>query len=232
MKFVGVGVGHAVDEGPRPSRQVPMRGRLLVRSWRAIGALDPPTGALTQETCKAGTYGARHGGAGPPSAGCCPKPGAEEDLRPRSRGVGKQQRHGFGLVRGFSKRYAAAAGATGDAAPQGVISEATFHDLADQTLEDFQDQFEVALEGLRLEETDITYDSGVLELSLGALGTYVLNKQTPNKQVWLSSPVSGPFRYDYCVDFQSWVYKRDGHKLVDKLSEELTELLGKDVRIS
>ena len=28
-------------------------------------------------------------------------------------------------------------------------------------------------------------------------GTYVLNKQPPNKQIWLSSPVSGPKRYDW-----------------------------------
>lgn len=30
-----------------------------------------------------------------------------------------------------------------------------------------------------------------------AFGTYVINKQAPNKQIWLSSPVSGPKRYDY-----------------------------------
>ena len=28
------------------------------------------------------------------------------------------------------------------------------------------------------------------------VGTYVINKQTPNKQIWLSSPISGPKRYD------------------------------------
>jgi hypothetical protein len=30
--------------------------------------------------------------------------------------------------------------------------------------------------------------SGVLTLSLGDRGTYVINKQPPNKQIWLSSP--------------------------------------------
>lgn len=29
----------------------------------------------------------------------------------------------------------------------------------------------------------------VLTLKLGSLGTYVINKQTPNRQIWLSSPV-------------------------------------------
>ncbi len=33
--------------------------------------------------------------------------------------------------------------------------------------------------------------SGVLTLRLGPRGTYVINKQPPNKQIWLSSP----FRY-------------------------------------
>lgn len=30
--------------------------------------------------------------------------------------------------------------------------------------------------------------SGVLTLDLGDKGTYVINKQPPNKQIWLSSP--------------------------------------------
>jgi len=30
--------------------------------------------------------------------------------------------------------------------------------------------------------------SGVLTVKLGDHGTYVINKQTPNKQIWLSSP--------------------------------------------
>lgn len=33
------------------------------------------------------------------------------------------------------------------------------------------------------------HQSGVLTVKLGGdLGTYVINKQTPNKQIWLSSP--------------------------------------------
>lgn len=39
--------------------------------------------------------------------------------------------------------------------------------------------------------------SGVLTLAFPPIGTYVLNKQPPNKQIWLSSPKSGPKRYDY-----------------------------------
>lgn len=32
--------------------------------------------------------------------------------------------------------------------------------------------------------------AGVLTLKLGDKGTYVINKQPPNKQIWLSSPIS------------------------------------------
>lgn len=65
---------------------------------------------------------------------------------------------------------------------------------------------------------------GVLTVKLGSHGTYVINKQTPNRQIWLSSPVSGPFRYDYHAG--SWVYHRDGRELVSQLQQELKQLLG------
>lgn len=63
-------------------------------------------------------------------------------------------------------------------------------------------------------------------------GTYVLNKQPPNKQIWLSSPISGPKRYDWCIigDGQHdkedtaqgrWVYARDGSTLDSLILEEL-----------
>ena len=34
----------------------------------------------------------------------------------------------------------------------------------------------------------LALQSGVLTLKLGSKGTYVINKQPPNKQIWLSSP--------------------------------------------
>ena len=39
---------------------------------------------------------------------------------------------------------------------------------------------------------DVNYSSGVLKLDMTNGKTYVLNKQAPNKQLWLSSPFSGP----------------------------------------
>lgn len=60
-------------------------------------------------------------------------------------------------------------------------------------------------------------------------GTYVINRQTPNKQIWLSSPTSGPKRYDLILDNGGyWIYKHDGVTLHQLLQEEISKI-AKDV---
>ncbi|GMH42015.1 hypothetical protein BSKO_09934 [Bryopsis sp. KO-2023] len=86
---------------------------------------------------------------------------------------------------------------------------------------------EVYVEALDLDDADVECGQGVLTLKLGEKGTFVINKQSPNKQIWLSSPISGPFRYDYLNG--NWTYGRDGHLLKQKLASELEELCGKPV---
>lgn len=54
-------------------------------------------------------------------------------------------------------------------------------------------------------------------------GTYVINRQTPNKQIWLSSPKSGPKRYDF-VNSQ-WIYKHDGKTLHELLNNEISTIV-------
>lgn len=53
-------------------------------------------------------------------------------------------------------------------------------------------------------------------------GTYVINRQTPNKQIWLSSPTSGPKRYDYVNG--KWIYKHDGKGMHELLNEEIPHI--------
>lgn len=76
--------------------------------------------------------------------------------------------------------------------------------------------------------------AGVLSITFPPTGTYVINKQPPNKQIWVSSPLSGPKRYDWVLEGEGmhekegggtgeWVYLRDG--------TNLTELLGKELGI-
>ena len=74
--------------------------------------------------------------------------------------------------------------------------------------------------------------AGVLKLVFPPLGTYVINKQPPNKQIWLSSPISGPKRYDYVFLSEGqdskegtgagdWVYLRDMSTLSSLLLGEV-----------
>lgn len=78
----------------------------------------------------------------------------------------------------------------------------------------------------------IRYQAGVLTVSFPPNGEYVINKQPPNKQIWLSSPVSGPKRFDWVVAGEGmqgkegsgvgdWLYLRDGSSLSEILRKEL-----------
>lgn len=69
------------------------------------------------------------------------------------------------------------------------------------------------------------------------VGVYVINKQPPNKQLWLSSPVSGPKRFDYVVKTDGpdekdhyakgeWFSMRDGVLLSVLLSGEMGTIIG------
>ncbi|KAL8744664.1 MAG: hypothetical protein Q9190_003112 [Brigantiaea leucoxantha] len=108
-----------------------------------------------------------------------------------------------------------------------------YHALADRYLHALIRRIETLQEDR--EDIDSDYSAGVLTITYPPFGTYVLNKQPPNKQIWLSSPVSGPKRYDYIssepqisVSSQltsaseaEWIYMRDGSSLTDLIKEEL-----------
>lgn len=84
--------------------------------------------------------------------------------------------------------------------------EADFHKVTDVTLEKLSD-FLTPLEDD--DEVELEVSMGVLKLRLlspltskfeklrGQHISWVINKQTPNRQLWWSSPISGPRRYEW-----------------------------------
>ena len=68
------------------------------------------------------------------------------------------------------------------------------------------------------DDVEVELSSGVLTLKTPE-GTWVINKQVPNRQLWLSSPVSGPCRFEH-VD-GTWTHTRDGSSLAELLEREL-----------
>jgi frataxin len=67
---------------------------------------------------------------------------------------------------------------------------------------------------------------GIVTLNLGAKGTFVINKQAPNRQIWWSSPISGPRRFRLDEEQEHWVSTRNGEELMAVLEKELQQLLG------
>jgi len=103
-----------------------------------------------------------------------------------------------------------------------------YNDIVDETLEELADYFEDLYDdGILTGEFDCVLADGVMTVNLGHHGIYVINKQTPNRQIWLSSPICGPKRYDL-VD-GVWKYVHDGETLHQVLSDEFTEMYEKTI---
>lgn len=110
-----------------------------------------------------------------------------------------------------------------------------YHRISDQSMDDLLVYLEELMEQESTPENgwEVEYNSGVMTVDFGSHGTYVVNKQPPNKQIWLSSPISGPKRYDYSEAHETWFYARDSRSLGDLLREEFKEILGRkdDVQV-
>ncbi|KAK0948506.1 Mitochondrial matrix iron chaperone [Friedmanniomyces endolithicus] len=110
------------------------------------------------------------------------------------------------------------------------LSDEEYHLHADRYMETLQEKAEELQEGR--EDVEVDHAAGVLSITLPPNGTYIVNKQPTNKQIWLSSPLSGPKRYDWVVSGESmhqkegggvgdWVYIRDGTRLSALLRKEI-----------
>ncbi|KAK1318739.1 hypothetical protein QJS10_CPB04g01802 [Acorus calamus] len=113
-----------------------------------------------------------------------------------------------------------------------MVQEDEFHKLADETIQNLLEKFEEYGDDIQLDGFDIDYGNQVLTLKLGDLGTYVINKQAPNRQIWLSSPVSGPSRFDWDRTSKAWIYRRSKANLLHLLEEEVAKLCGEPIDLS
>ncbi|XP_017460668.1 PREDICTED: frataxin homolog, mitochondrial isoform X1 [Rhagoletis zephyria] len=113
---------------------------------------------------------------------------------------------------------------------ESALDSIKYERVCSETLDALCDYLEELIENAKtLSSSDVAYGDGVLTVKLGPeYGTYVINRQTPNKQIWLSSPTSGPKRYDFvATSSQSgrWIYKHNGESMHELLQRELQEIL-------
>ncbi|KOS22609.1 Frataxin -like protein [Escovopsis weberi] len=110
------------------------------------------------------------------------------------------------------------------------LSDAEYHEIANRYLEHVLTKFEQLQESR--EDLDVEFSAGVMTITVADKGTFIINKQPPNKQIWLSSPISGPKRYDWSVVSEGqgdkegtaagyWVYLRQGSTLDELILEEI-----------
>jgi frataxin len=96
------------------------------------------------------------------------------------------------------------------------ISIEQYHKVSNETLDTILENFERL--GERYSAVDVELSQGVLSLDLPPNGSYVINKQPANKQIWSASPLSGPKRFDLING--KWTSLRDGSVLGDDLRAE------------
>ncbi|KAH0657188.1 hypothetical protein KY285_032070 [Solanum tuberosum] len=113
-----------------------------------------------------------------------------------------------------------------------LLQEDEYHRLANATIHDLLDKLEEYGDSVDIDGFDVDYGNEVLTLKLGNLGTYVINKQTPNRQIWMSSPVSGPSRFDWDQSSHGWIYRRTKANLQKVLEDELEKLCGSAINLS
>ncbi len=102
-----------------------------------------------------------------------------------------------------------------------AVDGSTFETFANETLSRIMETLEEAL-GDRL---DVDLQEGILTIKLPSGGTYVINKHTPNRQIWLSSPTSGAHHFDLQPG-HGWVATRGEGMLGEMLADELAAATG------
>ncbi|KAF2404936.1 Frataxin [Trichodelitschia bisporula] len=110
------------------------------------------------------------------------------------------------------------------------LSMEDYHRRADELMETLYTRLEKRQE--ESGDVDAEYHDGVMNIDTPKIGTFVINKQPPSRQIWLSSPISGPKRFDFVLVGESmhqkegggsgdWVYLRDGTSLSKLLKKEI-----------
>ena len=106
------------------------------------------------------------------------------------------------------------------------MDNSQFESLADATLGRVQIAVDAADGNL-----DAELVGGILTIELESGGKFLLNKHGPNRQIWLSSPVSGAWHFAWSEDDQAWISTRGGERLEEVLGRELSDAAGEAIQL-
>ncbi|HVT51448.1 MAG TPA: iron donor protein CyaY [Dongiaceae bacterium] len=110
------------------------------------------------------------------------------------------------------------------------MDERDFDRMADRVIQHLME----ALED-QLPDAEIDLEGGILTVELPDVGSYLVNKHRPNREIWLSSPKSGAWHFAHDAE-AGWISTRvvedarpNLHRL---LADELADAIGEPVRLT
>ncbi len=107
-----------------------------------------------------------------------------------------------------------------------ALDESEFEKLASAVI----DRFAEAIDDALGDQIDVDMHGGILTLTLPGKAQYIINKHGPNREIWLSSPVSGAAHFAF--DGKVWVSTRNPDQILDRLlSKELADKFGVEVTL-
>lgn len=98
------------------------------------------------------------------------------------------------------------------------LSNTEFEQLANHFLNSIFDQME------EYDDFDVDLLGGILTIDTDDHGQFLINKHAPLTQIWLSSPLSGAWHFDYEVQNKQWICTKTQQNLLDMLCSELSKL--------
>jgi frataxin len=110
--------------------------------------------------------------------------------------------------------------------------QSRFDALADAFLSGLAERVEDALDSV---EVDLI--NGILTIETEDRRSFVINKHGPNRQIWLSSPISGAHHFDADLSPDSpgagkrWIATRSGADLIAVLAADLSSATGETVTL-
>jgi frataxin len=105
-----------------------------------------------------------------------------------------------------------------------ALDETAFERLAAAALA----RLSAAVEERLADHADVEQQGGILTIELDDGRQYVINKHGPNRQIWLSSPVSGAWHFAWDEGRKAWVSTRTPAVLDELLGSELAAATGTD----
>ena len=84
------------------------------------------------------------------------------------------------------------------------------------------------LEDFDPDEVDFATTDGVVTIEFPDGVRFVLNRQSAASQMWLAAGARA-WHYDWNAEASTWVGDRDGHLLLDRMGEVVSDKLGRAV---